>query len=90
MGNKQTIFTDEQLDAYQVSLHARTCLYPIWVKVKKLCLLIIARLHLASIQEVELILNTIVLQVLDCYITHHILLISFFVFYVINIEKYSF
>lgn len=28
MGNKQTIFTDEQLDAYQVSLHvcAHTCI----------------------------------------------------------------
>lgn len=25
MGNKQTIFTDEQLDAYQVSFHA--CVY---------------------------------------------------------------
>lgn len=25
MGNKQTIFTDEQLDAYQVSLHGCVC-----------------------------------------------------------------
>ena len=26
MGNKQTIFTDEQLDAYQVSLHDCVCI----------------------------------------------------------------
>lgn len=26
MGNKQTIFTDEQLDAYQVSLHGCVCI----------------------------------------------------------------